>query len=76
MGCYILPDAPQSYCEVLLFSIGAFYELQECSYYADNVGAEIRGLFDAGLTGGYMTWNGGGDWERYRACRSAFDIDP
>ncbi len=46
------------------------------SYYADNVGAEIRGLFDAGLTGGYMTWNGGGDWERYRACRSAFDIDP
>ena len=33
MGCYIRPDAPQSYREVLLFSIGTFYELQECSYY-------------------------------------------
>ena len=36
MGCYIRPDAPQSYREVLLFSIGAFYELQECSYIATS----------------------------------------
>lgn len=46
------------------------------SYYSENVGAQIRGLFDAGLTGGYMTWNGGGDWARYDACRDAFNIDP
>lgn len=46
------------------------------AYYADNVGAQIRGLFDAGLTGGYMTWNGGGDWARYTACRSAFALEP
>ncbi len=45
-------------------------------YYSENVGAQIRGLFDAGLTGGYMTWNGGGDWARYDACRDAFNIDP
>ena len=30
MGCYILPDASQSYREVLLFSIGTLYRLQEC----------------------------------------------
>lgn len=46
------------------------------SYYSENVGAQIRGLFDAGLTGGYLTWNGGGDWARYSACRDAFDIEP
>ena len=33
MGCYIRQDASQSYREVLLFSIGAFYELQECSVF-------------------------------------------
>ena len=45
-------------------------------YYADNVGAEIRALFDNGLTGGYLTWNSGGDWGRYRSCEEAFNIDP
>jgi len=45
-------------------------------YYADNVGAEIRALYDNGLTGGFMTWNAGGDWARYRDCEPAFDIDP
>ncbi len=45
-------------------------------YYADNVGAEIRALYDHGLTGGFITWNAGGDWARYRDCEAAFDIDP
>jgi len=31
LGCYIRYDAPQAYREVLLFSIGGFYGLQECS---------------------------------------------
>lgn len=44
-------------------------------YYSENVGAQIRGLFDAGLTDGYLTWNAGGDWYRYAACREAFDIE-
>ena len=31
LGCYIRYDAPQAYREVLLFSIGVIYGLQECS---------------------------------------------
>ena len=34
MGSFIRQDASQSYPEVLLFSIGTFYGLQECSYKA------------------------------------------
>ncbi|MBQ3704427.1 MAG: hypothetical protein II885_16995, partial [Oscillospiraceae bacterium] len=32
-GLYIRQDAAQSYCEVLLYSIDAIYELQECSVF-------------------------------------------
>ena len=63
MGYYIRPDAPQSYREVLLFSIGAFYELQECSYVLFSVFLALRNVatFISGVslekTGGY---NAGG----------------
>ena len=45
-------------------------------FYAENVGAEIQALFDAGLTGGYMTWNAGADLDHYYGCQSAFDLNP
>ena len=34
---YIRQDAAQSYCEVLLYSIDAIYELQECSYRENRI---------------------------------------
>ncbi|MBQ3701356.1 MAG: hypothetical protein II885_01220, partial [Oscillospiraceae bacterium] len=44
-GLYIRQDAAQSYCEVLLYSIDAIYELQECSvlpvFSRDCAGLEI-----------------------------------
>ncbi len=44
-------------------------------YDAEDVEKEIRGLYDAGLTGGYTTWHSGSNLEKYKAQREAFCID-
>jgi len=45
------------------------------AYDAENVEKEIRGLFDAGLTGGYTTWLSSSNIEKYRRQEDAFKID-
>ena len=45
------------------------------AYDAENVEKEIRGLFDAGLTGGYTTWLSSSNIEKYRKQADAFRID-
>lgn len=45
------------------------------AYNAENVEKEIRGLFDAGLTGGYTTWLSSSNIEKYRTQSDAFRID-
>lgn len=42
------------------------------TYNAENVEAEIKGLFDAGLNGGYMTWNSGSSIAKYRLQLPAY----
>ena len=44
-------------------------------YGPDMVSKEISGLYDAGLTGGFMTWNGGSSLTKYREVSSAFGKD-
>ncbi len=44
-------------------------------YDAEDVEKEIRGLYDAGLTGGYTTWHSGSNIEKYKAQKEAFCID-
>ena len=41
-------------------------------YDASMVSQEISGLYDAGLTGGFMTWNGGSSLIKYQEVSSAF----
>jgi len=41
-------------------------------YNAKEVESEIRGLFDAGLTGGYMTWNSGSNLNKYKIQAAAY----
>ena len=43
------------------------------AYGVHEVTEEIRGLRDAGLTGGYMTWNGSSDISKYRELAEAFN---
>ena len=44
-------------------------------YDAEDVEKEIRGLYDAGLTGGYTTWHSGANLTKYKAQKAAFSID-
>jgi hypothetical protein len=41
-------------------------------YDHEKVSDQIRGLYDAGLTGGYMTWNAGSSLEKYKSLAPAF----
>ena len=52
------------------YTAGAFE-----SYDAEDVEKEIRGLYAAGLTGGYTTWHSGSNLEKYKAQKAAFCID-
>ena len=41
-------------------------------YDSTKISEQIKGLYDAGLTGGYMTWNSGSNLLKYRSIASAF----
>lgn len=45
------------------------------AYNAANVEREIRGLYAAGLTGGYITWHSGSNLEKYGRQLGAFKRD-
>ncbi|MBQ2248501.1 MAG: hypothetical protein II323_07075 [Tidjanibacter sp.] len=45
------------------------------AYNAENVEKEIRGLYGAGLTGGYITWLASSNIEKYRQQLGAFQKD-
>ena len=42
------------------------------TYGPEEIADQIKGLQDAGCTGGYMTWNGAASIEKYRSLMSAF----
>ncbi|MBQ9173264.1 MAG: hypothetical protein IJ584_01375 [Bacteroidales bacterium] len=42
---------------------------------ASYIEKQVRGLFDAGLTGGYMTWLSSCSLKTYRAQAAAYDLD-
>ena len=42
------------------------------TYDASMVSKEIQGLYDAGLTGGFITWNGSSSLTKYQEISSAF----
>ena len=42
------------------------------TYGAKEVEEQIKGLFDAGLTGGYMTWNSSSNLVKYKSQKNAY----
>ena len=44
------------------------------TYGPEQVGAQIRAIRDAGITGGYMTWNGSSNLWKYTSLESAFNL--
>ena len=51
------------------------YKNPKTIYDADMVNKEISGLYDAGLTGGFMTWNGSSSLSKYNEVSDAFGRD-
>lgn len=45
------------------------------SYGAKEIEQEIRGLYESGLTGGYITWLSNSSLEKYETQKEAFKID-
>lgn len=45
------------------------------NYNAEAVEKEIKGLYDAGLVDGYITWNSASNLSKYKLQKGAFDID-
>lgn len=43
------------------------------TYNGEKLSEQIQGLYDAGLTGGYMTWNSGSNLAKYKSQASAFN---
>lgn len=42
-------------------------------YGVNEIDAEIRGIYDAGLKGGYMTWLSSSNLERYKGQKAVYD---
>jgi hypothetical protein len=42
-------------------------------YGTDELSAQVRGLEDAGLTGGFIPWNGVSSIEKYREYKGIWD---
>ena len=42
-------------------------------YDGEKLTEQIKGLYDAGLKGGYMTWNSGSNLTKYKSQFSAFN---
>lgn len=60
---------------VQAYHVLRFVDRNGIDYDAANIEKEIRGLYDAGLTGGYVTWLSSSNIERYRSQAAAFNID-
>ena len=45
------------------------------TYDSYMISQQLKGLYEAGLTGGFMTWNGGSSLSKYESVKSAFGKD-
>ena len=57
------------------YDVGRYVDSNGISYGANEVEQEIRGLYDSGLYGGYMTWLSNSSLTKYRSLIPAFSID-
>ncbi len=60
---------------VQAYDVMRYVDKNGIKYNADNVEREIRGLYDAGLTGGYIPWNSASNIEKYKEQLGAYKID-
>ena len=49
-----------------------YWSSNKVSYNGEELTKQINGLYEAGLKGGYMTWNSASNLEKYKLQKSAF----
>ena len=57
------------------YDVMKYVDSNGISYGAKEVEDEIRGLYDSGITGGYITWLSNSSLEKYKSQKDAFNID-
>lgn len=57
------------------YDVMKYVDSNGISYGAKEVEEEIRGLYESGLTGGYITWLSNSSIEKYKSQKKAFQID-
>ena len=57
------------------YDVMTFVDSNGISYNSEAVEKEIRGLYDAGLKDGYVTWNSASSLDKYKKQQNAFNID-
>lgn len=65
------PAVPRTWVQV--YDVPNYKYAGGYPYGVNEIDAEIRGLFDAGLTGGYMTWLSYSGLERYQSQKAIYD---
>ena len=57
------------------YDVMKYVDANGISYGADEVEDEVRGLYEGGLDGGYITWLSSSSLEKYKSQKKAFQID-
>jgi len=57
------------------YDVLSYVDSNGINYNADELKQEINGLYDANITGGYITWNSASNLAKYRQQKGAFLID-
>ena len=57
------------------YDVMKYVDKNGLSYNAKELEDQIRGLYDAGLDGGYITWLSNSSIEKYNKQKDAFKID-
>jgi hypothetical protein len=58
---------------VQVYDVSRYKHVGGYPYGVSQIDAQIRGLYDAGLNGGYMTWLSNSNLERYKSQKEVYD---
>jgi hypothetical protein len=71
----ITPTPAEVRTWIQAYNVMKYVDPEGIAYDSENVKKEILGLYDAGLTGGYITWLSSSSITKYRQQLGAFQID-
>ena len=70
-----IPTPAKARTWIQAYDVMKYVDRNGISYGAKEVEQEIRGLYESGLNGGYITWLSNSSLEKYKSQANAFRID-